>query len=226
MKPLLIFIFCFLSLNMFAQSLELEIPARVYFPRYYELVEQFRNEPPITSDDIVFVGNSLIENGKWAKYFPEQQIVNRGIGGDEAFGIYDRLYQILPGKPKKIFLQTGANDVSHDLSADTIVERIALIVDKILEESLETKLYLHGSLPINESFGRYAKLEGKTDVFVQLNRQLEKLAASKGIVFINLFPLFTQQGTSILRKELTGDGLHLNEKGYGIWVEQIVKYVK
>jgi len=99
-------------------------------------------------------------------------------------------------------------------------------VDEILKESPETKLYLQGSLPINESFGRYAKLKGKTSVFVQLNRQLEKLAASKGITFINLFPLFTQQGTSILRKELTGDGLHLNEKGYEIWVEQIAKYVK
>jgi len=201
-------------------------PARVYFTRYYERIEQFRSEPPITSDDIVFIGNSLIENGKWTKYFPGQKIVNRGVSGDVALGIYDRLYQILPGKPKKIFLQTGANDVSHDLSADTIVERIALVVNQILMESPETKLYLQGSLPINESFGRYAKLKGKTDVFVQLNRQLEKLAASRGIVFINLFPHFTQQGNSVLRKELTGDGLHLNDKGYEIWIEQIAKYVK
>ena len=201
-------------------------PARVYFPRYYELVEQFRNQPPITPEDIVFLGNSLIENGKWAEYFPGQKIVNRGIGGDEAFGIYDRLYQILPGKPKKIFLQTGANDVSHDLSADSIVARVALVIDKILKESPGTKLYLQGSLPINESFGRYAKLKGKTSVFPQLNKQLEKLAASKGIVYINLFPHFTQAGTSILQKGLTNDGLHLNAKGYEIWVKQIAPYVK
>ena len=199
---------------------------RVYFPRYYDRVEQFRNEPPITSEDIVFLGNSLMENGKWAEYFTGQKIVNRGIIGDEAFGIYDRLYQILPGKPKKIFLQTGANDVSHDLSADSIVERVALIIDKIKKESPETKLYLQGSLPINESFGRYAKLKGKTAVFPQLNKQLEKLAASKGIVYINLFPHFIQPNTSTLRKELTGDGLHLNAKGYEIWVKQIAPYVK
>jgi len=200
-------------------------PERVYFPRYYERVEQFRNEPPITAGDIVFLGNSLIENGKWAEYFSGQQIINRGIGGDEALGIYDRLYQILPGKPKKIFLQTGANDVSHDLSADSIAKLITLVVDQILKDSPGTKLYLQGSLPINESFGRYVNLKGKTEVFPQLNRQLEKLAASRGIVFINLFPLFTQPGTSILRKELTGDGLHLNQKGYEIWVKQISPYI-
>jgi CubicO group peptidase (beta-lactamase class C family)/lysophospholipase L1-like esterase len=200
-------------------------PERVYFPRYYERIEQFSNEPPITEKDIVFLGNSLTEGGNWAKYFPKQKVVNRGIIGDEALGIYDRLYQILPGKPKKIFLQTGANDVSHDLSVDSIVERITWVVDKILTESPGTKLYLQGSLPINESFGRYKKLTGKTAVFPQLNKRLKALAAAKGIVFVDLFPFFVQQGTNVLNKELTTDGLHLNGKGYDIWINQIASLV-
>jgi lysophospholipase L1-like esterase len=201
-------------------------PARVYFPRYYERVEQFRNEPPVSSKDIVFVGNSLTEGGKWDHYFPKQNIVNRGIVGDEAMGIYDRLYQILPGKPEKIFLQTGANDVSHDLSIDSIVGLITQVVDKILLESPETKLYLQGSLPINESFARYKNLNGKTAVFPQLNERLKDLAASRGLVFVNLFPLFATPDTQELRKELTTDGLHLNSKGYDIWVKQISSLVK
>ncbi|MDR0542390.1 MAG: serine hydrolase [Dysgonamonadaceae bacterium] len=199
--------------------------ARVYFPHYYERVAQFQNEAPLTSKDIVFLGNSLTENGKWNEYFPGQKIVNRGIIGDEALGIYDRLYQILPGKPKKIFLQTGANDVSHDLPVDNIVERVARVVDKIREESPATRLYLQGSLPINETFNRYQKLAGKTDVFPELNKRLEQLAAARGIVFINLFPLFTQEGTHMLRKELTGDGLHVKDKGYEIWANAIKPYV-
>jgi CubicO group peptidase (beta-lactamase class C family)/lysophospholipase L1-like esterase len=198
---------------------------RVYFPRYYERMGQFRAEPPITSQDIVFLGNSLTENGKWSEYFPTQKIVNRGIGGDEALGIYDRLFQILPERPGKIFLQTGANDVSHDLSVDSIVERIALVVDKIRKESPDTKLYLQGSLPINESFNRYKKLSGKTDLFPELSRRLSELAASRNIPFINLFPLFTQQGTNLLRKELTNDGLHLNAKGYEIWSKALAQYI-
>jgi lysophospholipase L1-like esterase len=210
--------------NAVAASLQCP-PERVYFPRYYERVEQFRNEAPVTSKDIVFIGNSLTENGKWNEYFPKQKIVNRGIIGDEVMGIYDRLYQILPGKPKKIFLQTGANDVSHDLPVDSIVERIAMVVDKIREESPETQLYLQSSLPINESFNRYQKMTGKTDVLPQLNKQLEQLAASRGIVFINLFPLFVEPGTNVLRKDLTNDGLHLKKEGYEIWRKAIERYV-
>jgi lysophospholipase L1-like esterase len=221
MKQILIIIGVLFSVQIVAQQ-----DARVYFPRYYERVEQFNNEPPVTSKDIVFLGNSLTEGGKWDEYFPKQKIVNRGIVGDEAMGIYDRLYQILPGKPKKIFLQTGANDVSHDLSIDSIVVLIEKVVDKIRSESPETKLYLQGSLPINESFARYKNLNGKTEVFPQLNERLKAMAESKGIVFVNLFPLFTQPGTNELRKDLTTDGLHVNSKGYEIWAKQISSLVK
>jgi len=200
-------------------------PERVYFPLYYERVEKFRNETPITSEDIVFLGNSLTQGGKWNEYFPGQKIVNRGISGDVALGIYDRLYQILPAKPKKIFLQTGANDVAQDLPVDSIVARIAMVIDKIREESPDTQLYLQGSLPINESFKRYLKLTGKTGVFPQLNQRLEQMAASRGIVFINLFPLFTQKKTDVLREDLTNDGLHLKANGYEIWAKAIEEYV-
>jgi lysophospholipase L1-like esterase len=224
MRQILILASLLVAWQMRAQSPENS--ERVYFPRYYERLEQFDNEPPITPEDIVFLGNSLTENGKWAEYFPNQNIVNRGIIGDEALGIYDRLYQILPGKPKKIFLQTGANDVSHDLSVDSIVRLIEQLVDKILFESPQTQLYLQSTLPINESFGRYKKLTGKTEMFPQINRELKLLAEAKGIVFIPLFPLFTEEDSYILREELTNDGLHLNEKGYDIWVKQISPYVK
>ncbi|GHT03411.1 esterase [Bacteroidia bacterium] len=201
-------------------------PARVYFPRYYERVEHFRKEPSITPNDIVFLGNSLTEGGKWEQYFGQKNIVNRGISGDEAMGIYDRLYQILPGKPKKIFLQTGANDVSHGLSVDSIVSLVTLVVDKIQKESPETKLVLQGSLPINESFNRYKNLTGKTDIFPLLNARLKTMAASKGITFVDLFPHFTEPGTSQLRKALTTDGLHVNNKGYDIWVKEIKQLVQ
>ncbi|GHT38242.1 esterase [Bacteroidia bacterium] len=211
--------------NAVAASLECP-PARLYFPHYYKRVEQFRNEPPITSNDIVFLGNSLTEGGKWDKHFPKENIVNRGISGDEAMGIYDRLYQILPAKPKKIFLQTGANDVSHNLSVDSIVGLITCVVDKIRQESPETKLILQGSLPINESFGRYKALTGKTETFPLLNARLKAMAESRGIEFVNLFPLFADPNTYVLNRELTTDGLHLNSKGYDIWVKQIASLVK
>ena len=55
--------------------------------------------------------------------------------------------------------------------------------------------------------------------------RLEAFAKEEGIAYITLFPLFTEKGTNVLRSELTGDGLHLNEDGYKIWVKAIKKKI-
>ena len=66
---------------------------------------------------------------------------------------------------------------------------------------------------------------GKTDIIPEVNLRLEALAKEENIAYINLFPLFTEKGTNVLRSELTNDGLHLNEDGYKIWVKAIKKKI-
>ncbi len=199
---------------------------RMYTDYYYKRFLQFMDEPGITSKDIVMVGNSLTEGGgDWSARLGKKNIRNRGIVGDEVMGIYDRLHQILPGHPEKLFLLAGTNDISHDLSADSIVSMIHTTIERIRRESPETKLYLQSLLPFNESFGRYKRLTGKTDMVPEINAKLEVLAKEHKITFINLFPLFCEKGTNVLRSELTGDGLHLNEEGYKIWVKALKKRI-
>ena len=197
---------------------------RTYFAHYYKRFLQFMDEPAITSKDIVMLGNSLTEGGgDWGKRLGKENVINRGISGDEVMGVYDRLHQILPGKPAKLFLLIGVNDVSHDLSTDSIVYRIDQTLARIQKESPDTKVYLQSLLPINESFNRYKRLTNKTYQIPEINARLEALAKEKKITFIDLFPLFVEKGTNVLRKELTNDGLHLNDKGYEIWVNAIKK---
>lgn len=201
-------------------------PIRTYTEHYYKRFLQFSNEAPIGNKDIVMLGNSLTENGgDWNVRLNRKNIRNRGIIGDEAMGIYDRLFQILPGTPEKLFLLTGVNDVSHHLPADSVVALITKVLEKIQAESPRTKLYLQSLLPIDESFGRYKTLTGKTDMIPEINSKLAAVAREKDIPFIDLFPLFTEKGTNRLRKELTTDGLHLTEDGYRIWCKALRKYM-
>lgn len=199
---------------------------RIYTDHYYKRFLQFMDEPAIGNKDIVMLGNSPTENGgDWAARLGNKNVRNRGIIGDEVMGVYDRLHQILPGHPAKLFLLIGVNDVSHDLTTDTIVGMIRVTVERIQKESPDTKLYLQSLLPINESFGRYKRLAGKTNMIPEINKQLEELAKEKGLTYINLFPLFTEKGRNVLRAELTTDGLHLKEEGYKIWVKAIRKKI-
>ena len=171
------------------------------------------DEAPISNKDIVMLGNSLTENGgNWAARLGNKHVRNRGIIGDEVMGVYDRLHQILPGHPAKLFLLIGVNDISHGLTSDSIVSMIRTTVERIRKESPDTRLYLK-------------RLTGKTSMIPEINKLLEALAKEKGLTYINLFPLFTEKGSNVLRADLTTDGLHLKEEGYKIWVKAIKKKI-
>lgn len=195
---------------------------RTYTAHYYKRFLQFMEEAPITEKDLVMVGNSLTENGgDWGKRLGMKNVRNRGIIGDEVMGIYDRLHQILPGHPARLCLMSGVNDVSHHLSPDSIVGMIRQTLERIRCESPETRIYLQSLLPINESFNRYKRLEGRAPHIPVINEKLRRLAAEMQIEYIDLYPLFTAEDGLTLRSDLTTDGLHLNERGYDIWVKKL-----
>ncbi|MGN0309631.1 MAG: serine hydrolase [Bacteroides sp.] len=200
-------------------------------PHYRQRYLQFAEEQPITGQDLVMLGNSLTEGGgDWAKRLGMKHVVNRGIVGDDVPGITQRLHQILTAHPRAICLLTGANDVSHDLSVDSIARSICRLAAQILSECPETHLYLQSLLPINESFGRYKRLNGKTSCFAAINTQLEAWVNERHdprLTFVNLYPLFTESAESeVLKAELTTDGLHLREEGYRIWAKALRKALK
>lgn len=178
----------------------------------------------VDSTDIVFLGNSLTHGCEWRELLDRPNVVNRGINGDTAEGIRERLASVTDGKPAKIFLLCGANDVSHDLSADSIATAIEDLVVRIQTASPNTKIYLQSLLPINNSFGRYKRVFGKEQVIRDINTILAANAERVDATWINLYPLFTDSEGN-LRAELTNDGLHLLGPGYIIWRDIIKPYV-
>ena len=53
-------------------------PARKYSTYYYQRASLFE-KLPVTSEDILFVGNSLTDGAEWTELFQNQHIKNRGI---------------------------------------------------------------------------------------------------------------------------------------------------
>lgn len=202
---------------------------------YYKRYAEFEKEQAIGKQDIVFLGNSLTEGGGWSEYFQNISeklakkggaIRNRGIVGDDAVGMYERLHQILPGKPRKMFLLVGVNDISHNISADSVLVLVDKVIGKIKNESPKTKLYLQSLLPINSQKNKYKTMTGKAQIIKEVNAGLEQLAKKYKISYIELYNHFTAPGSIELRENLTSDGLHINSEGYEIWVREIKKYVK
>lgn len=196
-----------------------------YSTLYYQRASLFE-ELSVDSNDIIFLGNSITHFGEWHEIFNNPNIKNRGISGDIAQGVYDRLNPILKGKPLKIFLLIGINDVSHNLTADSIVNAIRKISLKIKEASPDTKLYIQSVMPVNPAFNMFLKATERGDVVKEINKGLELLCSDESITFIDIYNCLTTPGTDLLNPDYTNDGLHLMGAGYLRWAEAIKKHLE
>ncbi|MBR5332549.1 MAG: hypothetical protein IKV32_04555 [Muribaculaceae bacterium] len=194
-----------------------------YNDYYYQRASHFA-ELPVDNDDIIILGNSLSDNGRWNEAFNDANIKNRGIISDVVQGVSDRIELITKGQPKKIFLLIGVNDVSHHLTPDSITTAVEKLIVKIKTLSPNTELYLQSWLPINNDFKRYKNMIGKEMTIFHGNVMLEQVARRQGVTWVNLFPAFADKEMK-LPKHLTNDGLHLNDEGYRIWCQEIAKYI-
>lgn len=193
---------------------------------YFNRTAEFK-ENPLKSRQIVFLGNSLIQGGKWADYYPGKAPANRGIIGNNTEGMLTLLDDIIAVQPEKLFFIGGVNDISQDKSNKEIIKNIQTLINRVKTESAETQIYVHSVLPVNNSFGRYKRLLKKEKQIKKLNKELEKLCKKEKITFINLYPLFlAKDKQEVLNPDYTSDGLHLNDIGYALWAEYDRKYIE
>ena len=165
-------------------------------------------EKAICSKDIVFLGNSITYGARdIAQYFPKAakslatkggRMVNRGIVGESTKHFYERLDEILIGKPAKLFIMGGINDLAGGATGEEICGRLEKIVKAVKESSPKTKIYIESLLPVNESFKAYKSLSGKTAEVAKVNALIEKMAKTEKIQYINLYPYFLESGTENL----------------------------
>ena len=180
----------------------------------YERWTTFFEEFPVQEGDIVFLGDSITEGAKWDEMFPDADIKNRGINGDTTTGVLARLAQISAGKPAKVFINIGTNDIAGIVNTITdarLLQNYGEILDHLKTDSPETYVYVHSLLP------RAAEFQQRIET---LNVQLRSLAFSRGATYINLYPHFLDDDGSI-KNELSNDELHLLGRGYMLWKDII-----
>ncbi len=179
---------------------------------------------PVGKKDIIMLGNSLTDGAEWNELLHNRHVKNRGIVGDIVQGMYERMEPILKGQPKKIFIMGGVNDISHDVSGDSIARAIERLIVLIKTRSPRTKIYLQSMLPFNNDVRLWKLLKDREHVVVEGNRALEQVARRQRVTWIDLYPLFVDADGK-LKAEYTNDGLHLLGPAYLIWRDAIKPYV-
>ena len=182
---------------------------------YSEKVALFRSYND--KDCIIFLGNSITAGTDWTELLGKNNVCNRGISSDITFGVLERLEEVTSGKPKKVFILIGINDISRNIPDSQILRNYRRIISGIKMSSPSTKICFHTLLPVNNTFPARNQFN-KDQHILNVNAGLKKLAKETNIFLIDLYPHFLD-GENKLDKKYTMDGLHLNAAGYKLWAD-------
>lgn len=219
MKRILVLLMAVATLSCMAQKKP--VNPDVYYARRATLFDLL----PVYSSDIIMLGNSLTDGAEWNELLDNCHVKNRGIVGDIIPGFFERLEPILKGQPRKIFIMGGVNDISHGVSADSIVSAMTQVVTTIQARCPKTEIYVQSMLPFNNDVRLWKLLKGREQVVVDGNKGLESMCQRLGVTFINLYPLFVGENGK-MKPEYTNDGLHLMGGAYLIWRDALLPYIR
>jgi lysophospholipase L1-like esterase len=213
----------FVSITIFTvQFLFAQAPKwdSTFRPNSYKLkVDLFRSYND--TNDIIFLGNSITAGIEWSELLRINNIRNRGMSGDITFGVLERLDEITSGKPRKVFILIGINDISRDIPDSIILKNYRSIIQEIKRGSPSTKIYFHTLLPVNNEFTQFKNHYNKDEHILYVNAELKKMATDYHITLIDLYPYFLNTENK-LDKKYTVDGLHLNAAGYKLWAQILI----
>jgi lysophospholipase L1-like esterase len=64
------------------------------------------------------------------------------------------------------------------------------------------------------------------NIIKQTNRRLEEIAREYGANFLDVHGLFVDAQGNVRKSYLQDDGVHLSSKGYGVWANEVEKFLK
>lgn len=171
----------------------------------------------------VIIGNSIThywggepgrEHGSrsWREEMEPAGFVNLGFGWDRVENVLWRVYHgELDGyRAKEVVLMIGTNNLGLN-SENEIVDGLKFLLDQIRVRQPNAVIKVVGLLP----------RRGKEEVVRTINRQISEMAALHNYRYVDVGSrLLTADGK--VDERLFLDGLHPNEKGYSLIVEDLL----
>lgn len=168
--------------------------------------------PPVAP--IVFTGSSSIR--RWTDLtqdFPNHRVLNRGFGGSQFSDIrlfFDEL--ILRYQPRQVVIYSGGNDINAKKPVEEVFADMKAIVERIHRELPKTRVTVI-AVALNPR-----RWEQRDDV-VALNRMMKDyLSRDSRDTFVDVVPSMLQADGTPKPDIFVSDKLHMNRKGYELWI--------
>jgi lysophospholipase L1-like esterase len=164
---------------------------------------------------VVFFGDSILEYwglhaGTW---FVNPGWLNRGIGGQTTAQLLLRENDdVLKLHPGAVFLEGGSNDMRLGFSPEEVRDRFESMGE--LAHAHHIAVFVATMTPTCDCVSQVTGLRTVERIH-ELNNLLETMCRRHGWALVNLnTPL--SDPTGHMRRELTVDGVHLNDQGYAM----------
>lgn len=152
---------------------------------------------------------------RWNELFPDVKSRNFGIAGDTTVGLQHRIGQVVTARPAKVILQIGTNDVEFGrYPPETIVANIDGSIAQLQTGLPGAKIYVESLLPRQLQYDEKVR---------SVNTLLKPAVEKRGLVYIDLYPLFVVGGH--MDPTVSPDDLHLSGTGYLRWRDAIRPYI-
>ena len=150
-------------------------------------------------------------------------LINRGIAGTDSGWLLKHLdEQVIKLNPQKVFILVGTNDLGLGYDISVAYNNIIAIISEIKKVLPQTQVFILSLLPVNESSEYEQKVKiRKNEMISKLNG---RLSAILEVNFINTYPDLVDNKNN-LSVSYTTDGLHLSQKGYQTFSNNIKQFL-
>jgi lysophospholipase L1-like esterase len=188
---------------------------------YQQRLAKFKAEPVVTGKT-VFLGDDHWESINLKRLLKDSSVINRGISGDNTFGVSRRLDEIASRKPSTVFILVGINDLSRNVPNEVIIENIFAIISKVKSMTPNGRVFVISLLPVNPTIKDFPAAFRKQQNIIEINGQLKRYGEALKYKYVDLYSQLAD-GKDMLDARYTLDGLHLNDAGNARWVEYLRK---
>ena len=179
------------------------------------------------NESIVFIGNSITDMHCWPEAFVTSNgdylpIVNRGNSGTYSTEQSDNLESYINGKPKKVFMMIGTNDIATrglNFTGEQVLAYIKSMVERIQKRSPETKIYLYCILKSDYGY----RVES---TWLHANELIKEYVAKANSDKLKYVDIYDELACVADGGVWSYDKLHLTAAAYEIWCRSICQHLQ
>ena len=170
--------------------------------------------------DNVFFGDSITELWPLGEFFPGSSILNRGIGGDNVYGLFDRMKEdVFAYSPRRVFMLIGINGIEEESSR--LVGHIQALASLMMERGIA--VHLSSILPLRQG-DQWNRFQYQ-DKIVAINAELAAWAMRNAAEYLDYHSRVKDETGQLASECAQPDGTHVTFEAYRRMAEIVAPFL-